>query len=1189
MYLKKIELKGFKSFADRTTIDLMQGLTCVVGPNGSGKSNITDAIRWVLGEQKVKTLRGSKMEDVIFNGTHRRSALGVAEVSLHFSNEDRRFPIDFSEIVLARRLYRSGESEYLINDAPCRLKDVRELFMDTGVGTEGYSLIGQGRIDSIISGSSEDRRMIFEEAAGIVKYKQKKREALKKLDNTELNLMRLEDLSMDLKSRLGPLEQESEKAKSYVALSEALREIEVAVFLADYDKLTAKLDKVLADYDRVSDEKAAEESALSEKRLRLETLEEQLGSLELQWQSLEEDRLKFNNEDKALDGDLALWDEKLRNAEIEYGRLQETLDQEKGEQAALDVEYQALVEADRQVAEKLKDLKAILNERQAAMETLTGALAALESVESTARSEAIALISKSERAASEIRVKRDYMAHLEQRIQELSSETAGAKAQLEAISQRFSETVVQKEHALKRKNAMLDKLEAQSAVRQASAQEVKALEDQRRQEENRRHKLVAEQEALENLERNYEGYDLSVKRLMQDLKKETLGNALQGVLGVLAEQIQVSKGYETAIEVALGRGAQNVICDNEQTAKRLIERLKTKQLGRVTFLPLDLIGKTSGQFGSLSDLKGFVGMADSLVTAPETIQAAVRHLIGRTAIFESYDDAVSAFRKTGGKWRLVTKAGEVFSPSGSITGGSRQQSGGGVLARRGKIILLTEQIEAQTKRMTDLDQEIGALMTRVEVEEQSGAQLTADMRLVDTELAGFEFRETALQEDQKRLEDRIRRLGAEQEDQNAHVLRIQEENAVLEREIEIWKAASSDLERVVFDQEEKRSELRSAYESLSEQLSSVRVETATHEQSLNGITREIKRIDETLQRSKERSELASSRLAQLESDRRETLRLKGESFEKKIELRIMLQKLEAQRAEISGERDAGKAEQSELRLAVGQISEAMERLRDALHHVELQRERCLLERESLLTQMHDKYELDLEEARQKPLDVDLSSAQTQTKSLRSRIKALGDVNISAIKEYEEVAERYTFMKGQMDDLIQGEQALKKVIRELDHAMKQQFRDSFALIGEAFQNTFKRLFSGGTAQVRLSDPSDPLESDIEIYVQPPGKKLQHLHLLSGGEKALTAIALLFAILEVKPAPFCVLDEIEAALDDVNVDRFALYLKDVSEQAQFVVITHRKGTMEIADALYGVTMEEYGVSRVVSVKLEEIAVS
>lgn len=1189
MYLKKIELKGFKSFADRTTIDLMQGLTCVVGPNGSGKSNITDAIRWVLGEQKVKTLRGAKMEDVIFNGTHRRSALGVAEVSLHFSNEDRRFPIDFSEIVLARRLYRSGESEYLINDAPCRLKDVRELFMDTGVGTEGYSLIGQGRIDSIISGSSDDRRMIFEEAAGIVKYKQKKREALKKLDNTELNLMRLEDLGMDLKTRLGPLEQESEKAKNYVALSEALREIEVAVFLADYDKLTVKLDKVLGEYDRVSEAKAAEETTLSENRQRLETLEASLNDMEFVWQSLEEDRLKFNNEDKALDGDLALWDEKLRNAEIEYSRLHETLDQEKGEQAALEVEYKALVEADRQVAEKLGALRSVLNERQSAMEALTGALSELETVESTARSEAIALISKSERAASEIRVKRDYIAHLEQRIRELTEEAAGAQAQLDAISKRLGETVDQKDYAVKRKSALLEKLDAQSAVRMASVQELSALEDQRRQEENRRHKLVAEQEALENLERNYEGYDLSVKRLMQDVKRDSSGNAAQGVLGVLAEQIQVAKGYETAIEVALGRGAQNVICDNEQTAKRLIERLKAKQLGRVTFLPLDLLGKSSGQSTNLSDLKGFVGMADSLVTAPDNILAAVRHLIGRTAIFESYDDAVLAFRKSGGKWRLVTKAGEVFSPSGSITGGSRHQSGGGVLARRGKIIMLTDQIEAQGKRLTDLDQNVAALKARVDSEDQIRTQIAADMTAVDTELAGFEFRETALQEDLKRLQERIRRLGVEQEDQVSHVVRLQDENAVLEKDIEGWKASSSELERIVFEQEEKRTELRASYESLSEQLSTVRVETATHEQSLSGITREIKRIEETLLRSKERSELASSRLEQLESDRRETLRLKGESFEKKIELRRLLQKLEAQRTEISGQRDSGKVEVQELRQSVSRISQVLDQQREALHHVEIQRERCLLERESLLTQLHDKYEIDLEEARQKPLEADLSTAQAQTKSLRSRIKALGDVNISAIKEYEEVSERYAFMKGQMDDLIQGEQALKKVIRELDHAMKQQFRDSFALIGEAFQKTFKRLFSGGTAQVRLSDPSDPLESDIEIYVQPPGKKLQHLHLLSGGEKALTAIALLFAILEVKPAPFCVLDEIEAALDDVNVDRFALYLKDVSEQAQFVVITHRKGTMEIADALYGVTMEEYGVSRVVSVKLEEIAVS
>lgn len=1189
MYLKKIELKGFKSFADRTTIDLMQGLTCVVGPNGSGKSNITDAIRWVLGEQKVKTLRGAKMEDVIFNGTHRRSALGVAEVSLHFSNEDRRFPIDFSEIVLARRLYRSGESEYLINDAPCRLKDVRELFMDTGVGTEGYSLIGQGRIDSIISGSSEDRRMIFEEAAGIVKYKQKKREALKKLDNTELNLMRLEDLSMDLKSRLGPLEQESEKAKTFVSLSEALREIEVAVFLADYDKLTVKLDKVLGEYDRISEEKEAEEQALTANKDRLATLEETLNNMEQQWQSLEDDRLKFNNEDKALDGDLALWDEKLRNAELEYGRLQETLDQEKGEQTALEVEGRALAEAELQVTEKLTSLRGVLNERQTAMEALARTLAELETVESGARSEAIALISKSERAASEIRVKRDYIGHLEERIEALAQEASSAGAQLVAVNQRLRETVALKGQAIKRRDVLMGRVEAQAVERQSRIIQLRSLEEKKGQEENHRHKLMAEREALENLEKNYEGYDLSVKRLMQDLKRDPAsGSAAQGVLGVLAEKIQVSKGYETAIEVALGRGAQNVICDNEKTAKGLIERLKAKQLGRVTFLPLSLVGKSQGNASQLEGLKGFVGMADSLVEAPEAIQPAVRHLIGRTAVFEAYDEAVEAFRKTGSKWRLVTKAGEVFSPSGSITGGSRQQSGG-VLARKGKISLLKDQIKARSESLKTLDQNLASLKAQVEGEDLIRQELAAEVTAVDTEIAAFEFKETALAEDQKRLQDRLVRLDKERDEQTDHVRRIREENAALEKDIEGWKASSSELESVVMVQEGRRSELRTAYEALSEQLSGIRVDTATQEQSLSGITKELRRVEETRLRSVDRAELAASRLEQLEADRRETVRLKAESFEKKIELRVLLQKLESERTEIASQREAGRAELTALRQSVSQKSEVLEVQREALHRVEMQRERYLLERASLLTQLYDKYEIDLEEARQKPLEVDLSTAQTQTKALRSKLKALGDVNVSAIKEYEEVSERYSFMKGQMDDLIQGEQALKKVIRELDHAMKAQFRDSFALIGEAFQRTFKRLFSGGTAQVRLSDPSDPLESDIEIYVQPPGKKLQHLHLLSGGEKALTAIALLFAILEVKPAPFCVLDEIEAALDDVNVDRFALYLKDVSEKAQFVVITHRKGTMEIADALYGVTMEEYGVSRVVSVKLEEIAVS
>lgn len=1188
MYLKKIELKGFKSFADRTTLDLTQGLTCVVGPNGSGKSNITDAIRWVLGEQKVKTLRGAKMEDVIFSGTHRRSALGVAEVSLYFSNEDRKFPIAFSEIVLSRRLYRSGESEYLINDAPCRLKDVRELFMDTGVGTEGYSLIGQGRIDAIISGSSEDRRLIFEEAAGIVKYKQKKREAIKKLDNTELNLMRLEDLSMDLKSRLGPLAQESERAKSFMALSEALREIEVAVFLADFDKLTVKLDKILKDYDQVVDEKEREEIALTGYKGQLEALEETLGAMELQWQTLEDDRLRLSGEDKALDGNLALWDEKLRSAEAEFGRLTESLHSEQGEQSALEVEYDALSIAEGQVQETLGGLKTVLDERQKAMEALVGALETHETLASDARGEAIALISKSERAASEIRVKNEYIQHLELRLKALSEEVQSSKAQQEAIRKRLEETGKERISAVQRQGELTEKIAAQSGRRQAAMETVQRLEQTKRQEENQRHKWQAEKEALENLERNYEGYDLSVKRLMQDLKKDGAGQAMEGVLGVLAEQIEADLGYEAAIEVALGRGAQNVICENEKTAKRLIERLKTKQLGRVTFLPLALISRARISPGPLAQQPGFVGMADSLVRAPERIQAAVAHLIGKTAIFDSYDTAVAAFKATGGKWRIVTKSGEVFSPSGSITGGSAKHSGG-VLARKGRIAQLVERTTAQELKIQGLESELSALHTTLEQEADLRAQLDRTLTQLETEVAGLEFRETALAEDLQRLEERQARLTREQAEQSAHILRIQQENDLLSKDIQNWKAESETLEAVVHDYDKKRADLRGDLETLSEALGTVRVDTAALEQKLSGIHKEVGRIMESLQRSRERSDLAQSRLSQLEEDRRETLRLKAETFEKKVTLRFSLQKLEAQRAEIADRRTSGKTELAALRQKVAHHGEALDHQREKLHHVELQRERCLLEREALLGQMRDKYEIDLEEARQKPVQVNLNEAQAQTKTLRVKIKALGDVNLGAIKEYEEVSERYGFLKSQMDDLIQGEQALKKVIRELDQAMKQQFKESFHQIGDAFEKTFKRLFSGGTAQVRLSDPSDPLESDIEIYVQPPGKKLQHLHLLSGGEKALTAISLLFAILEVKPAPFCVLDEIEAALDDVNVDRFALYLKDVSAQSQFVVITHRKGTMEIADALYGVTMEEYGVSRVVSVKLEEIAVS
>lgn len=1184
--MRKIELKGFKSFAERTTIDLVQGLTCVVGPNGSGKSNITDAIRWVLGEQKVKTLRGSKMEDVIFNGTHRRAALGVAEVALHFSNEDRKFPIDFSEIVLARRLYRSGESEYLINDTPCRLKDVRDLFTDTGIGTEGYSLIGQGRIESIISGNSDERRLIFEEAAGIVKYKQKKREAMKKLDNTELNLMRLEDLSMELKSRLVPLEKESEKAKSFVSLSESLRTIEVAVFLSDYDKLTTKLDKVLLDYDQVISEKTNLETTLSDRKEHLTLLEEALAIMDSEWQSLEEERLKLSNEDKTLDGDLALWDEKLRSAESENSRLQEALNQEHGEENALVVELQALTGADTALVRDLKRQLEIVQANQKASDEKSEVLRSHEHKAAVLRSDVIAIIAKIERAESEIRHKNEYKNHLEKRISELESESKSLKSQLEAVEVRLSETKneIQDKYVKREGLALKEKIAEQEMSHHVQA--LKILENEKRQKELERNKASAEKEALENLEKNFEGYDLSVKRLMHDLNAHP---GIQGVFGVLAERIKVDPGFETALEVALGRNAQNVICENENVAKTLIQRLKAKQLGRVTFLPLDLIGKNNSAPTEISGMVGFVGMADRLVKADESIRPALNHLIGRTAVFDTYDHAVAAYKKTGARQRLVTLQGEVFNPNGSITGGSKQNQSLGLLSRKNRIDTIQANIEKILAEEQQLDEKERVIHENLNAAKAIRIDLQQRFSSLDNALAELQFHERTLEEDKKRLLDRDGRIRQENEEQLANVSSIIDENEILQRQSIEWRSASVDSEATVILLDQKVIIYRSENDALVNAFNEAKIEAASLDQKLSGIRREKKRIEEALERSRERVLTSRDRIEVLELERAETIKLKAATFDRKIDLRWMLQKLEERRLEIASERESHKAQVIDVRNLSEVSAHELESRREQLHQVEMMRERYLMERETLLSQMRDKYDIEINEAREKVIEIDLAVAQVQTKSLRNKLKTLGDVQISSIKEFEEVSERYTFMRTQMDDLIQGEQALKKVIRELDHTMKQQFKERFSQIGTAFEHTFKRLFNGGTAELRLNDPMDPLETDIDIYVQPPGKKLQHLHLLSGGEKALTAIGLLFAILEVKPAPFCVLDEIEAALDDVNVDRFAQYLKDISDQAQFVVITHRKGTMEIADALYGVTMEEYGISRVVSVKLEEIAVS
>lgn len=1184
MRLKKLYIHGFKSFADRVEMTFEHGVTGVVGPNGCGKSNISDAVRWVLGEQSARQLRGSRMEDVIFNGTEKRRRMAYCEVTLTFDNEDRSLPSDYTEVAVTRRVFRTGESEYLLNGAACRLKDVVDLFRDTGIGRDGYSIVGQGRVGEILSQKSEDRRQVFEEAAGIVKYKARKSEAEKRLDNTEQNLSRIADIISELESRLEPLRLQSEDARKYLAMREEQKGLDLNVFLIRSERYQEKI---------------------AELRLTAESMRETLAQNEREQQALNERRESVQNqlserEEKAaeLRESLQALIQEVEAQEGQANVLRERLAASRREQARVEDEKRAAEEGETGMRRRIETLEgeiaregeavAAREERQAALdralEEAETAAARLETEAEDAKERVIRFMND----MGDVKSEQARLTALGEAIdRQLTSLSAGAEED-SRVTADLRRAVEDAEGVWDEENDRLKALN--EAAREISERTRRAGEEYERLTAESQKLLSIKQELgsrlklLTEMQRDYEGYNLSVKQVLMEAERR--GGA--GVHGVVASILHAPQRLERALDMVLGGTLQNVVVDRDEDAKAMIEYLKRNRYGRATFLPISSIrGRTldMGERRVLS-MPGCVGLASEMVTYDPIYRGIVENLLGRTVIAEDLNSGIAIQRAGRYQFRLVTLDGDVMHSGGSMTGGSVQSRMTSLLSRE-------REITESTENMKKLTEKLAQAQNQLKKGEEERAALKRERAQLFDDVHQQEIAVT-------RAEDHLARAREELNGHTGRAARVNEARAQLaEQKAEILSQLDALGQRRETTEDEGEA-LRKKAQALQTSLSEKRA-------ALNAQRQEAGDARVALATAKRGFEALKQDLSRLNAQKGDAARALAEAAESLLALACRLKadeealtteegRLELARRGLNGAReDFQRADESRLKAQteLKEISESAERLRvateeftDRSHRAEMALSRAENDLEQMTARIWEDYQLTYEGAEPfRDPDFKLAESEKRLNTLRAAIRAMGPVNVSAMDEYRETSERYTELSAQRDDLERAKNDLMGIISELTGKMETQFRAQFEQLDVYFRQTFTELFGGGRAELRLEDPKDALNTGIEIVAQPPGKKLQMLSLLSGGERALTAIAILFAMLKLKPTPFCILDEIEAALDDANIDNFAEYLQTYSNKTQFVVVTHRKGTMSRCDALYGVAMEEKGVSKLVSVKLAD----
>lgn len=1183
MYLKSIEVYGFKSFANKIIFEFHDGITGIVGPNGSGKSNVADAVRWVLGEQSAKQLRGAKMEDVIFSGTEARKPLGFAYVSLTINNEDHKLPIEYDEVTVARRVYRSGESEYLLNGNGCRLKDVQELFLDTGIGKEGYSIIGQGQIEKILSGKPEDRRELFDEAAGIVKFKKRRAAAQHNLEEERLNLSRIQDILTEIEKQIGPLEQQSAVAKEYLKLRDELKGLDIQLFLMENEKInetrnqTGEKLAIATDAFQAANEKSEhlkEEFKLLENEIEgynnsLEELKTEQGNKRLEQEKTEgeikvlnEQLLSIKQNDAHYESRLQVISEEIKVKSSE----QEGYIKDKNE---LDIRIDELDEKQAKDILFLEEIRSRIKDDTKHTENLHGEIFEYLSENSGIKTN----LQRYETILEQNNIKKT---ELTQKLLRNKSEEAVTDLDIQKIKENLE--ILRKNIE---ENLTRTKLSQEKAAE--CREKLKGIEEEIQKKQQAYHTGNSQLEALRNLTERYEGYGNSIRRIME--KKDT-----QGIIGVVADIIKTEPKYETAVETALGGSIQNIVTDTEATAKELIEYLKKNKYGRATFLPLTSISAKEiyGQQRYLEE-KGVIGLANTLVKTEERFKGLMQFLLGKSLVVDNIDNALAIARKYNYTLRIITLDGELLSPGGSLSGGAYKNSSN-LLSRRREIEELEERIariktegSELAKSREELNREVQTVLKEMEDRKQALQEIYLEENTSKLHLSQYEKKKQELGLLYEEITNEINQIESQSIELNRNINALKESLAQNE-------VRSRENEQKIDEMNRMLEEVKAEEQKVSERVSLLRIEMSAFEQNNQHLLENIKRVKRDLEKLyEEENAIRKSREESLSaySQKQEAIlsdETKVKEFAAEIQsLEERIKELQAKKEEVSITHKSFFDRREELSKEIINLDKEIYRLSGQLERLEEQ----LNEKKDY---MWEEYELTLHNAIEAMDvnvlgDIDASYVKKRIGEVKGSMKGLGDVNINAIEDYKNLSERFLFLKGQKEDIEKAEETLMNIIQELDEEMRNQFNEKFAQIKVQFDVVFKELFGGGRATLELTEDEDVLEAGIIITSQPPGKKLQNMMQLSGGEKALTAISLLFAIQNLKPSPFCLLDEIEAALDDANVKRFAKYLHKLTKDTQFIIITHRRGTMNAADVLYGITMQEKGVSTLVSVNLIE----
>ncbi len=1184
MFLKRIELIGFKSFADKTELEFVPGITAVVGPNGSGKSNISDGIRWVLGEQSAKSLRGGKMEDVIFAGSDSRKAVNFGEVSLTLDNDDYALPLDFSEVSVTRRIHRSGDSEYFINKQPCRLKDITELFMDTGIGKEAYSIIGQGRIEEILSTRSEDRRGIFEEASGIVKYKSRKKEAQKKLDETEQNLLRIHDLIAELEDQLEPLQEQSDKAIEFKKLKEELKSNEISMYVHQIEQVHQswtesgeKLKELEQRQLELSTEVSLHDAEMEKQRLEARRVEQEL-------ERLHEELLHFSEEHDKCVGFGEVLKEREKNYAQNLKQSREAMDQIEQKIGLKEAERDQLQHKSAEVGLRLSELKAKLREEE---RRLLGVNEEADDREVEGlKAELLDQLNQMAQQRNEIRYLAQQRETLSRRGNKLDEDRQNWTEQKEALSVRREQLQAAAEQAASEIVAIRDRYLSLSQEQKAKQDLLEEAQQTVRKWEQKQEALVSRRDTMLEMQNDFDGFMHGVREVLKSRKQS---GGLRGVHGAVAELIRVPAKVEMAVETSLGASLQHIVMEDEASAREAIAYLKRRQAGRATFLPLDVIRGRSipaSEQASLRTEPGFVGIAADLVQFDPLYAEVVGSLLGNVIIAEKLEQANRIAGKSRYRYRVVTLEGDVVHAGGSMTGGSQQKKSVSLLGRQRQIDQMGEEISRSEAQLAALREKAGELRKELEdiKSELEQCRGQGEQKRLEEQRILSEIGQLA--SELKQAEAQLSFLETDRQSASTEGLELEQRQGELAENLRANELREAELQRAIEQAEHRRRMNQSAKEELQSGLTELKINVAGTEQEKLAIDEQIRRCasewEAELGLLEEKRELLRALQAEMEQNERDSVQqienLNHYAIKKK-ECSERIDLMRADRAEWVRLQELGENETREQR-------NQLKRVEEQLHQTEVRVNRLDVELENLLRKLSDDYEIGYELAKQRyPVPEDIPGTQDRVRELKRRISLLGEVNLGAIDEFRRISERFEFLSGQENDLIEAKTTLYQVIREMDEEMSKKFASTFEAIRSQFAVVFTRMFGGGRADLILSDPERLLETGVDIVAQPPGKKLQNLQLLSGGERALTAIALLFAILLVKPVPFCVLDEVEAALDDANVSRFAEYLREFSQETQFIVVTHRKGTMEEADVLYGVTMEEDGVSKLVSVRLED----